>query len=142
MTNNINDFNRLKENFKQELIKIWRQINNNDKKSAAELMTNAELSIENTKLKLKNEKLKEEKEELQKNLLAELAADVHKIYKKMIEEKEENKKLEKKVTSFSEDYLQLNDEKEAVEIELENKKHIIKNLQKEIQTLNEEVITE
>ena len=127
MTNNINDFNRLKENFKQELIKIWRQINNNDKKSAAELMTNAELSIENTKLKLKNEKLKEEKEELQKNLLAELAADVHKIYKKMIEEKEEeNKKLEKKVTSFSEDYLQLNDEKEAVEIELENKKHIIK----------------
>jgi len=106
-------------------------------------MTNAELSIENTKLKLKNEKLKEEKEELQKNLLAELAADVHKIYKKMIEEKEEeNKKLEKKVTSFSEDYLQLNDEKEAVEIELENKKHIIKNLQKEIQTLNEEVITE
>jgi len=112
------------------------------KKSAAELMTNAELSIENTKLKLKNEKLKEEKEELQKNLLAELAADVHKIYKKMIEEKEENKKLEKKVTSFSEDYLQLNDEKEAVEIELENKKHIIKNLQKEIQTLNEEVITE
>ena len=143
MTNNINDFNRLKENFKQELIKIWRQINNNDKKSAAKLMTNAELSIENTKLKLKNEKLKEEKEELQKNLLAELAADVHKIYKKMIEEKEEeNKKLEKKVTSFSEDYLQLNDEKEAVEIELENKKHIIKNLQKEIQTLNEEVITE
>ena len=105
MTNNINDFNRLKENFKQELIKIWRQINNNDKKSAAELMTNAELSIENTKLKLKNEKLKEEKEELQKNLLAELAADVHKIYKKMIEEKEEeNKKLEKKVTSFSENY--------------------------------------
>ena len=51
--------------------------------------------------------------------------------------KKKTKKLEKKVTSFSEDYLQLNDEKEAVEIELENKKHIIKNLQKEILTERE-----
>jgi len=63
-------------------------------------MTNAELSIENTKLKLKNEKLKEEKEELQKNLLAELAADVHKIYKKMIEEKEKRKQKTREKSNF------------------------------------------
>lgn len=143
MTNNINELNRLKENFKQELIKIWRQIDNNDKKSAVELMANAELSIENTKLKLENTKLKNEKEELRKTLLAELAADVHGTYKKIIEEKEEeNKKLEEKVISLSRDYLQLNDKEEAVKKELENKKHFIENLQKEIQTLKEEVITE
>ena len=59
-------------------------------------MTNAERSIENTKLKLKNEKLKEEKEELQKNLLAELAADVHEIYKKMVEEKRRMQKTREK----------------------------------------------
>jgi len=141
MTNNINELNKLKENFEQELIKIWRQIDN--KKSAVELMTNAELSIENIKLKLEYKKLKKEKEELQKTLLAELAADVHGIYKKIIEKKEEeNKKLEEKVISLSRDYVQLNDKEEAVKKELENKKHFIENLQKEIQTLKEEVRTE
>lgn len=143
MNNNLNELNRLKENFKQELIKIWRQIDNNDKKSAIELTSNAELSIKNTKLRIKNEKLKNEKEELRKTLLAELAADVHETYKKIIEEKEkENKKLEEKLISLSEDYLQLNSEEEAVKKELENKKLFIENLQKEIQTLKEEVITE
>ena len=46
------------------------------------------------------------------------------------------------MTYLSENYLLLSDEERAVKKELENKKLFINDLQKEIQTLNEEVITE
>lgn len=136
---NLNNLKRLKDELQQELVKNWRQIDDNQKKDTSQLTANCDIFEKNVELTLRVKELEQEKYVLRKTVMAELANDVHATYQNLITEKETKvKELEERVHEDNKCVISLYKENDKLKKELQEKELRIRNLESEVEESKEE----
>ena len=136
----VNNINKLQEKLKNELVKNWKETDEEVKEEVSISLVAAEYRKKNIDLLLRIKDLEKEKNELKKTLLAELVGGVHDTYKNFIAEKESKiKELEKRISKNNSLIISIYRENNEFKKKLEEKELIIEKLESKVEELDDEV---